>query len=144
MIYKGEAPTKWVLYKIQELERNEVLNMEMELNEYIKHFDSIFHTNIIDTIKTNKFPMIELAFQTLGEYIYARNKHSNTASEQLKIISKEFQELNNEKAIELLNKYDELACEIDFNTKKQLLTFGFCICLEQLKEMGAIKFEKKN
>ena len=54
MIYKGEAPTKWVLYKIQELERNEVLNMEMELNEYIKHFDSIFQTNIIDTIKFEK------------------------------------------------------------------------------------------
>lgn len=135
--------TKWILYKIKELERKEVIQMEMELTKYIQNFDRVFHTNLIDTVKGKNFPMIELAFQTIGEYIYARNKDINYKSDKMNALLEELKTINDKKVLEIFDKYDEIACEIDYETKKQLLTFGFCICLEQLKEMDAIEFKKR-
>lgn len=137
------AATKWILYKIQELERNEVMKMEMELTSYIQNFDRVFHTNLLKTVTGKEFPMIELAFQTLGEYIYARNKDINSKSEKMKELLDELKTINDQKVLDIFDKYDEIACEIDYDTKKQLLIFGFCICLEQLKEMDAIEFKKR-
>ena len=134
--------TKWVLFKIKELERKEVLNVEMELDDYIKHFDTVFSTNLIDTVKNKEFPMIEMAFQNLGEFIYAKNKENRNKSEKMKVILKEIESIKDNKVADIFNKYDEIACEIDFDTKKQLLTFGFCICLEQLKELNMIEIKK--
>ena len=134
--------TKWVLFKIKELERKEVLNVEMELDDYIKHFDTVFSTNLIDTVKNKEFPMIEMAFQNLGEFIYAKNKENRNKSEKMKVILKEIESIKDNKVADIFNKYDEIACEIDFDTKKQLLTFGFCICLEQLKELNMIDIKK--
>ena len=76
--------TKWVLFKIKEVERKEVLNVEMELDDYIKHFDTVFSTNLIDTVKNKEFPMIEMAFQNLGEFIYAKNKENRNKSKRIK------------------------------------------------------------
>ena len=126
--------TKWILYKIKELERKEVMQMEMDLTSYIQNFDRVFHTNLLETVTGKEFPMIELAFQTMGEYIYARNKDINSKSQKMKELLDE---------LKTINKYDEMACEIDYDTKRQLLIFGFCICLEQLKEMDAIEFKKR-
>lgn len=134
--------TKWVLFKIKEVERKEVLNVEMELDDYIKHFDTVFSTNLIDTVKNKEFPMIEMAFQNLGEFIYAKNKENRNKSEKMKVILKEIESIKDNKVADIFNKYDEIACEIDFDTKKQLLTFGFCICLEQLKELNMIDIKK--
>ena len=134
--------TKWVLFKIKEIERKEVLNVEMELDDYIKHFDTVFSTNLIDTVKNKEFPMIEMAFQNLGEFIYAKNKENRNKSEKMKVILKEIESIKDNKVADIFNKYDEIACEIDFDTKKQLLTFGFCICLEQLKELNMIDIKK--
>lgn len=131
--------TKWVLFKIKEIERKEVFNVEMELDDYIKHFDNVFGTNLIDTVKNKKFPMIEMAFQNLGEFIYAKNKANRNKSEKMKVILKEIESINDSRVADIFNKYDEIACEIDYDTKKQLLIFGFCICLEQLKELNMIK-----
>ena len=135
--------TKWILYKIKELERKEVMQMEMDLTSYIQNFDRVFHTNLLETVTGKEFPMIELAFQTMGEYIYARNKDINSKSEKMKELLDELKTINDQKVLDIFDKYDEMACEIDYDTKKQLLTFGFCICLEQLKEMDAIEFKKR-
>ena len=60
----------------------------------------------------------------------------------MKVILKEIESIKDNKVADIFNKYDEIACEIDFDTKKQLLTFGFCICLEQLKELNMIDIKK--
>lgn len=136
---QGVVATKWVLYKIKEIERKEVLNVEMELDDYIRHFDTVFSTNLIDTVKNKKFPMIEMAFQTLEDYIYARNKNSRNKSEKMKVILKDIEAISDDRVSKIFDKYDKICVEIDFDTKKQLLIFGFCICLEQLKELNMIK-----
>lgn len=135
--------TKWILYKFKELERKEVMQMEMELTSYVQNFDRVFHTNLLETVTGKEFPMIELAFQTMGEYIYARNKDINYKSDKMNALLEELKTINDKKVLEIFDKYDEIACEIDYETKKQLLKFGFCICLEQLKEMDAIEFKKR-
>ncbi len=131
--------SKWVLFKIKEMERKEEINVDMDLDGYIQHFDNVFDTNLLDTVKNKKFPMIEMAFQNLGEFIYAKNKANRNKSEKMKVILKEIESINDSRVADIFNKYDEIACEIDYDTKKQLLIFGFCICLEQLKELNMIK-----
>ena len=131
--------TKWVLFKIKEIERKEVINVDMDLDGYIQHFDKVFDTNLIDTVKNKKFPMIDTAFQTLEDYIYARNKNSRNQSEKMKAILKDIEAINDDRVSKIFDNYDKICVEIDFDTKKQLLTFGFCICLEQLKELNMIK-----
>ena len=134
--------TKWVLFKIKEIERKEVINVDMDLDGYIQHFDKVFDTNLIDTVKNKKFPMIDTAFQTLEDYIYARNKNSRNQSEKIKAILKDIEAINDDRVSKIFDKYDKICVEIDFDTKKQLLIFGFCICLEQLKELNMIDIKK--
>ena len=134
--------TKWVLFKIKEIERKEVINVDMDLDGYIQHFDKVFDTNLIDTVKNKKFPMIDTAFQTLEDYIYARNKNSRNQSEKMKAILKDIEAINDDRVSKIFDKYDKICVEIDFDTKKQLLIFGFCICLEQLKELNMIDIKK--
>ncbi len=135
----GVVATKWILFKIKEMERKEVLNVDMDLDGYIQHFDNVFDTNLLDTVKNKKFPMIEMAFQTLEDYIYARNKNSRNQSEKMKAILKDIEAINDDRVSKIFDNYDKICVEIDFDTKKQLLTFGFCICLEQLRELNMIK-----
>ena len=136
---QGVVAAKWILFKIEELERKEVINVDMDLDGYIQHFDKVFDTNLIDTVKNKKFPMIDTAFQTLEDYIYARNKNSRNQSEKMKAILKDIEAINDDRVSKIFDNYDKICVEIDFDTKKQLLTFGFCICLEQLKELNKIK-----
>lgn len=138
----GVVATKWILFKIKEMERKEVLNVDMDLDGYIQHFDNVFDTNLLDTVKNKKFPMIEMAFQTLEDYIYARNKNSRNQSEKMKVILKDIEAINDDRVSKIFDNYDKICVEIDFDTKKQLLTFGFCICLEQLKELNMIDIKK--
>ena len=135
---QGVVATKWVLFKIKEIERKEVINVDMDLYGYIQHFDNVFDTNLLDTVKNKKFPLIDTAFQTLEDYIYAKNKNSKNKSEKMKVILKDIEAINDDRVSKIFDKYDKICVEIDFDTKKQLLTFGFCICLEQLKELNMI------
>ena len=133
----GITATKWVLYKIQELERNEVILMNID--GYIEHFDNTFKTNILETVKDKEFPMLNLAFYEIGEFLYARNCESKEITEQKNKISQQLNSIESIKEKKLIDKYRELDNDLRDDTDKQLLTFGFCLCYEQLKEMNALK-----
>lgn len=128
---------KWFLYKLQELERDEVIMMN--ITEYIKHFDKTFKTNIIETMKDKDFPMLNLAFYEIGELLYARSCESKEITEQKKKIEKQLNSIESIKEKKLIDTYRELDNDLRDDTDKQLLTFGFCLCYEQLKEMNALK-----
>ena len=133
----GITATKWVLYKIQELERNELILMNID--GYIEHFDNTFKTNILETMKDKEFPMLNLAFYEIGEFLYARSCESKEITEQKNKISQQLNSIESIKEKKLIDKYRELDNDLRDDTDKQLLTFGFCLCYEQLKEMNALK-----
>ena len=140
---QGVVAAKWILFKIEEMERKEVINVDMDLDGYIQHFDTVFSTNLIDTVKNKKFPMIEMAFQTLEDYIYARNENSRNQSEKMKAILKDIEAINDDRVSKIFDNYDKICVEIDFDTKKQLLIFRVLYLFRAVKRIEYDRYKKE-
>ena len=111
----------------------------MILNDYIAHFDRIFGTNLLSEIENKTFPMLNYAFDELVEDLYTQNSGSKEISKQKGMIADKIETLNSTEQKKLLDEYAELESELRVDIDKQMLTFGFLICFEQLREMQAIR-----
>ena len=111
----------------------------MNIYGYIEHFDNTFKTNILENMKGKNFPMLNLAFYEIGEFLYARSCESKEITEQKKKIEKQLNSIESVQEKKLIDTYRELDNDLRDAIDKQLLTFGFCLCYEQLKEMNALK-----
>ena len=109
----------------------------MSIQEYIKHFDKIFNTNILEKIKETKYPMLDTILSKAGEQIYTPNSEYREISKQQILIIKELEKKI--KSNELLEEYENLSNRLRKNVDKQLIIFGYCICYEELKEIGLLK-----
>ncbi len=57
--------------------------------DYIKHFDEIFETNLIDKISLKNFETLKLIFDTFGEDLYKPTpKYENIRNDYIEISSK--------------------------------------------------------
>ena len=83
--------------------------------------------------------LLNLAFYEIGEFLYARSCENKEITQQKKKIEKQLNSIESIKEKKLIDQYRELDNDLREDTDKQLLTFGFCLCYEQLKEMKAFK-----
>lgn len=111
----------------------------MNIYEYIQFFDTIFGTDLKELVKNNKFKMIEWAFYNIGEELYSPSQKYKEISKKKLAVSNRLDSTLTTEQMHLLEKYLELDSEMSAEIEQQLLIFGFCLCYEQLKEMGALK-----
>lgn len=111
----------------------------MDLKDYFKHFDNTFSTNIANNISINKFPMLNLAFNNLGEYFYNLTDEHKQTSKIIGNKETEFMEVLNEKQKELFEDYLEAQNISVSELAKQMLVFGYAIAYQELKEMNVLK-----
>lgn len=111
----------------------------MNIKEYMNKFDKEFNTDIFGTVSNNNYPMLEFAFNNLGEKLYVTDEKSLNIIRQKASISEKLDATLNEEQKSLIDKYFDLDAEALVDVHKQLLIFGYCLCFEQLKEMQALK-----
>ena len=74
----------------------------MTLEKYIEHFDKTFGTDVLKSMKERNYPMLDFAFNELGEKLYfAKGSEKNiklTTKENLEIF-KAYLTLENNKQI---------------------------------------------
>ena len=102
----------------------------MEIKEYIRHFDEVFDTKILEAMTLKKYPMIDFAFNNLGENLYSQSVESKNISKKKKVISEQIEELNSMKQKQLLDEYEDLDSQLREDIDKQMLIFGFCLCYQ--------------
>lgn len=111
----------------------------MNIDEYMQLFDTNFGTDLKELVKNNKFKMLEWAFNNLGEELYSPSQKYKEISKKKIDISNRLDSTLTTEQMNLLEKYLELDSKMSAEIEQQLLIFGFCLCYEQLKEMGALK-----
>ena len=111
----------------------------MNLKDYFKHFDNTFNTNITNNISIDKFPMLNLAFNNLGEYFYNLTDEHKQTSKIIGNKETEFMEVLNEKQKELFEDYLEAQNISVSEIARQFMVFGYSIAYQELKELGALK-----
>ena len=90
--------------------------------EILKHFDSIFDTNTLNSIDFNSLPLLNKLFEYFEEDLYTpykelRKKHIEVAY----LLEKSFTEGQQT----LFEKYWELGNEMDLEEHEHLFYFGF-------------------
>lgn len=60
----------------------------MTIQDYFKHFDNTFDTNISNNIDINRLPMLKMAFENMSQYFY-------NISDDKKEITREIIEIEN-------------------------------------------------
>ena len=111
----------------------------MNIEDYIRHFDKIFNTDISSSATNRQFPMLELAFDELAEQLYSLNSHNRNISKNKLSTYMQLEQTLSDEQKKLLDKYFEFETDFMEDTQMQMLTFGFCLCYEQLREMNALK-----
>ena len=115
-------------------------SIKMSVDDYIKLFDNSFGTNIYNEIQTKKFPMLNWCFEYMGEDLYIPSPKYKEIESKSSIISNKILETYSYEQEQLFSDYWELDNKIDEDINRQMLVFGYCLALQQLKEMGAIKY----
>ena len=111
----------------------------MNLKDYFKHFDNTFNTNITNNISIDKFPMLNLAFNNLGEYFYNLTDEHKQTSKIIENKEIEFMKVLDKDQKDLFEDYLEAQNISVSELSKQMLVFGYAIAFQELKELGALK-----
>ena len=83
--------------------------------------------------------MLNWCFEYMGEDLYIPSPKYKEIESKSSIISNKILETYSYEQEKLFSDYWELDNEIDEDVNRQMLVFGYCLALQQLKEMGAIK-----
>lgn len=113
--------------------------MDEKSKEILKHFDSIFDTNTLNSIDFNNLPLLNKLFEYFEEDLYTpspkykelRKKHIEVAD----LLEKSFTEGQQT----LFEKYWELGNEMDLEEHEYLFYFGVIIGKAFDKETQLIK-----
>lgn len=113
--------------------------MDMNIQDYIKHFNNTFNTNIPENLDMTKFPMLELTFKNLGEYFYKPSQDYNKITDvSLPLEQKLIQSMTKEQKV-LFEDYLENETVSKSELARQILVFGYLVACQELKEMDALK-----
>lgn len=111
----------------------------MTIQDYFKHFDNTFDTNISNNIDINRLPMLKMAFENMSQYFYnISDDKKEITREIIKIENQLLPTLNNEQR-NLFNEYEENENISVTEICRQMLVFGYSIAYQELKEMNALK-----
>lgn len=111
----------------------------MTIQDYFKHFDNTFDTNISNNIDINRLPMLNMAFDRIGEYFYNISDDKREITHTILKIQDELRKTLNENQKALFEEYEETQNISITELARQMLTFGYSIAFQELQEMGAIK-----
>ena len=111
----------------------------MTINDYIEHFDAVWGTKISETIKDKKFPLLEYAYTELAEQIYALNNNTRQVCRKKNNVYDKLEKSFSDEQRDLVDRYFELESEYWEATEMQIFTFGYLLCYQELKDMGALK-----
>ena len=111
----------------------------MSIEKYIELFDKTFGTNLSKSIIENEKIMLDWAFNNLGEDLYAQSRKCIEISKKKLNVSNKLDETLSDKQKELFEEYFVLDGELSADIERQLLIFGYCLCYQELKEMGSLK-----
>ena len=111
----------------------------MTIQDYFKHFDNTFDTNISNNIDINRLPMLKMAFENMSQYFYnISDDKKEITREIIEIENQLLPTLNNEQR-NLFNEYEENENISVTEICRQMLVFGYSIAYQELKEMDALK-----
>ena len=111
----------------------------MTIQDYFKHFNNTFDTNIANNIDINRLPMLKMAFENMSQYFYnISDDKKEITREIIEIENQLLPTLNNEQR-NLFNEYEENENISVTEICRQMLVFGYSIAYQELKEMDALK-----
>ena len=115
------------------LKTNYYYNEKDKEKELLKHFDSIFDTDTLKTIKFDNMPMLKALFDYFEEFLYKPSPKYDKLRRQHIEISDLLEKSFNEAQQTLFKKYWEVGCEMKLEESEQLFCFGYIIAkkLEQ-------------
>jgi len=98
-------------------------------------FDEVFNTHTEDEIELDK-PLLNILFNELRDKLYTTSKeYIELQREVCKLYDELFKSLNIEQK-ELLEKIDEMNCQIYAEQEKKLFIWGYLIARELDRESG--------
>ena len=111
----------------------------MTIQNYFEHFDKTFGTSISSNTDIDEFPMLKMAFDGLGEFVYNPSEDKKEITKTLLKIQKELTQTFNEEQKVLFEEYEETENMSVTELARQMIVFGYSVAYEQLKEMKALK-----
>ena len=111
----------------------------MTVQDYFKHFDKTFNTDISNNIDIDKFPMLKLAYAYMAEIFNNLSEDKKIITHNLGKIEKELLSTFNDNQRELFEQYEEAENISVTEICRQMLVFGYSMAYQELKEMNALK-----
>lgn len=111
--------------------------------ELLKHFDSIFDTDTLKTIKFDNMPMLKALFEYFEEFLYKPSPKYDKLRRQHIEISDLLEKSFNEGQQTLFEKYWEVGCEMELEESEQLFYFGYIIA-KKLEQESKIENKETN
>ena len=109
-------------------------------NNYKVLFDEIFNAHTTDEIELD-MPILNMLFNELRDKLYTTSKeYIELQKECCKLYDELFKSLNIEQK-ELLEKIDEMNCQIYAEQEKKLFIWGYLIARELDRESNIKKFK---
>lgn len=111
----------------------------MTIQDYFKHFDNTFDTNISNNIDINRLPMLKMAFENMSQYFYNISDDKKEITREIREIENQLLPTLNKEQRSLFNEYEENENISVTEICRQMLVFGYSIAYQELKEMDALK-----
>ena len=111
----------------------------MTIQNYFIHFDKSINTHISNKIDINNLPMLKMAFEHMGEYFYNISEDKKEITHKIIEIESQLLPTLNDKQKELFYEYEQNENISVTEICRQMLTFGYLIAYQELKEMDALK-----
>lgn len=111
----------------------------MTIQDYFRHFDNTFDTNISDNIIIGKFPMLNIVFNNMGEHFFNESFDKKKINKSLLQIENKLIDTLNNSQRDLFEQYAEIENISATELAKQMLIFGYAVAYQELKEMDALK-----
>ena len=105
----------------------------MNIQDYIKHFNNTFNTNISENTDINNFPMLKMAYTHMTEYFNKISKDKKKITHKISIIEKELLSSFNDNQRELFEQYVETENISVTELCRQVFVFGYLLAYQELK-----------
>ena len=106
-----------------------------QLQEYIKHFDSIFGTDAIKHINFKKLKILQALIDYFGEDLYTPSPKYKELREEYYKVSTDLESTFTKEQKELFEKYWEISSKKDVEVEEQLFMFGYILGSEMNHEL---------
>ena len=111
--------------------------------ELLKHFDSIFDTDTLKTIKFDNMSMLKALFDYFEEFLYKPSPKYDKLRRQHIEVSDLLEKSFTEGQQTLFEKYWEIGCQMEIEESEQLFYFGYIIA-KKLEQESKIENKETN